>query len=78
MDYKMSHKLFWISAIVGALFVIAYLLTRLDAIGIVGIGTLVFCIVEVSLFYRCPHCGGGLQISWNVADRCNRCRRRLN
>lgn len=78
MDYKMSHKLFWISAILGVLFVIVHLLTGMDWIGMVGIGVLLFCIVEVSLFYRCPYCGGGLHISWNIADRCVRCRRRLD
>lgn len=78
MDYKMSHKLFWISAIAGALLVLVHLLTKQDWIGIIGIGALAFAIIEVSLFYRCPYCGGGLHISWNMADLCTRCRRRLN
>ena len=78
MDFKMSHKLFWISVILGVIFMAVHLVTGMDWIGIVGIGALLFAIVEVSLFYRCPHCGAGLQISWNVADRCSRCRRRLD
>ncbi len=78
MDYKTSHKLFWGSAVLGALLVLVHLATGMEWIGLVGIGVLLFCIIEVSLFFRCPHCGGGLPINWNPPERCTRCHRRVN
>ena len=73
MNYKTSRRLFNILLYIASLVCVASVLLEKHWIGVIGIVLLLADAVQVSVFYRCPHCHAALPVRGKAPKHCPEC-----
>lgn len=80
MNYKRSRKLFELCLVIGGPMAAAGSKKSNLLLACLGVSVLLVGVVQVWIFYRCPHCGAKLQFmgEGKNLDRCPKCSQKLD
>ena len=78
MDYKKGEKLFSVSSYICIALVLASSILRIRWLSAAGLGVLALGLLQVVLFYKCPHCGAQLEPRGPVPKFCPNCGKELD
>lgn len=79
MDYKSAHKLIWTFFILG---IAGWLITANMVQASYGLKSVPIALILIAIFiklkfYKCPKCGGLLNMSIHTPDKCPICKERI-
>lgn len=78
MDYKKGEKLFSVSSYICVALVLASSILRIRWLSAAGLGVLALGLLQMVLFYKCPHCGAQLEPRGPVPKFCPNCGKELD
>ena len=78
MDYKKGEKLFSVSSYICVALVLASSILRIRWLSAAGLGVLALGLLQIVLFYKCPHCGAQLEPRGPVPKFCPNCGKELD
>ncbi len=78
MDYKKGEKLFSVSSYICIALVLASSILRIRWLSAAGLGVLALGLLQMVLFYKCPHCGAQLEPRGPVPKFCPNCGKELD
>ena len=78
MDYKKGEKLFSVSSYICIALVLASSILRIRWLSAAGLGVLALGLLQMVLFYKCPHCGVQLEPRGPVPKFCPNCGKELD
>lgn len=78
MDYKKGEKLFSVSSYICVALVLASSILRIRWLSAAGLGVLALGLLQMVLFYKCPHCGARLEPRGPVPKFCPNCGKKLD
>ena len=78
MYYKKGEKLFSVSSYICIALVLASSILRIRWLSAAGLGVLALGLLQMVLFYKCPHCGAQLEPRGPVPKFCPNCGKELD
>ena len=78
MDYKKGEKLFSVSSYICIVLVLASSILRIRWLSAAGLGVLVLGLLQMLLFYKCPHCGTRFSLRKKRPGYCPECGEKLD
>ena len=79
MDFKSAHKLIWTFFILGLAgwIITGSLFPGNNTLRFIPIGIIIVALFIKLKFYKCPKCGGMLNMSLKTPEKCPVCRERI-
>ena len=78
MDYKKGEKLFSVSSSICIALVLASSILRIRWPSAAGLGVLALGLLQMVLFYKCPHCGAHMRLRERKTGYCPECGEKLD
>ena len=78
MDYKKGEKLFSVSSYICVALVLASSILRIRWLSAAGLGVLALGLLQMVLFYKCPHCGAHMRLRERKTGYCPECGEKLD
>ena len=78
MDYKKGEKLFSVSSYICIALVLASSILRIRWLSAAGLGVLALGLLQMVLFYKCPHCGAHMRLRERKTGCCPECGKKLD
>lgn len=78
MDYKKSEKLFSVMCYVCIALVLVSTIMEIRWLSAAGLGVLVLGLLQMLLFYKCPHCGTRFSLRKKRPGYCPECGEKLD
>ena len=78
MDYKKGEKLFSVSSYICIALVLASSIMRIRWLSASGLGVLALGLLQMVLFYKCPHCGAHMRLRERKTGYCPECGEKLD
>lgn len=78
MDYKKGEKLFSVSSYICIALVLASSILRIRWLSAAGLGVLALGLLQMVLFYKCPHCGAHMRLRERKTGYCPECGEKLD
>ena len=78
MDYKKSEKLFSVMCYVCIALVVVSTIMEIRWLSAAGLGVLALGLLQMVLFYKCPHCGAHMRLRERKTGYCPECGEKLD
>ena len=78
MDYKKSEKLFSVTCYVCIALVVVSTVLEIRWLSAAGLGVLALGLLQMLLFYKCPHCGKHFSMRAKKPQYCPGCGKKLD